>query len=107
MKKGTEMTKFVKTEFQGTEYVSYNGKFVARFKRGHKASFISFLIKNFTVDEYFSRLNSGEAPLEVLQSKGYLLPHIKKMLKESGYEVTVAGYRTMIEDKVASRTVSV
>mgnify|MGYP003340300401 CR=1 FL=1 len=55
-------------------YAMYQGKFVARFKRGGRGSFLSFLCKNFTVEEYFSRLNSGENPLDILESKGYILP---------------------------------
>ena len=94
------MTQFIKDNFYGTEYVDYNidgkSKFVARFKysvqRRGKGSFITFLVKNFTVEEYFGRLDSGEAPLTILQSKGYILPHIKKWLKEGGYPVTQAGY---------------
>jgi len=72
----------------------YTGKFVARFKHQRSAlgSFQTFLIKNFTVEEYFGRITAGEAPLTILQSKGYILPHIKKWLKEGGYPVTQAGY---------------
>lgn len=106
------MTKFVKENFYGSEYVDYNiggptgvSKFVARFKyaKSGKASFISFLIKNFTVEEYFSRLEAGEAPLTILESKGYLLPHIKKWLKEGNYPVTKEGFDQMIQDQIAAR----
>lgn len=100
------MTKFDKTLFNSdSEYVTYGSdhKFVARFKygRGGKGSFITFLIKNFTVEEYFAQYDSGKAPLEILQSKGYLLPHIKKMLKQEGYEVSTAGYNAYINYRVA------
>ena len=96
------MTAFIKSEFNGTEYVNYNGKFVARFKyaRGGKGTFITFLCKNFTVEEYFNRLAGGEAPLTIVESKGYLLPHIKKHLKELGYPVSVAGFNQLIQDNV-------
>jgi hypothetical protein len=97
------MTKFIKSEFSGSEYVNYGGKFVARFKRGGKATFLTFLAKNFTVEEYFGRLEAGEAPLKILESKGYLLPHIKKLLKEVGYEVSVVGFKQYIEDQVDRR----
>lgn len=103
------MTSFVKSQFYGSEYVDYNigntSKFVARFKyaRGSKSSFISFLIKNFTVEEYFGRLAAGEQPLTVLNSKGYIQPHIKKRLKELGYEVSSAGLEKLIQDQVNSR----
>jgi hypothetical protein len=97
------MTKFNKAGFSGSESVQYGGKFVARFKRGGKASFISFLIKNFTVEEYFSRLGAGEQPLTILMAKGYLQPHIRRWLKDRGYEVSVAGYRQFITDQASSR----
>jgi hypothetical protein len=61
------------------------------------------LTKNFTVEEYFARLEAGESPLTILQSKGYLLPHIKKWLKEEGYEVSLAGFKKYIEDGIAKR----
>jgi len=97
------MTAFIKTEFSGSECVNYGGKFVARFKRGGKASFLTFLVKNFTVEEYFGRLDAGESPLKILESKGYLLPHIKKLLKEIGYEVSVVGLQQYIEDQLERR----
>lgn len=104
------MTKFTKDSFSGTEYVNYtmpNGtsKFVARFKyvRGSKASFLTFLAKNFSVEEYFARLDAGESPLPILQSKGYMQPHIKKMLKAAGLPVTPAGFEQLIQDRVDAR----
>ena len=50
-----------------------SSQFVARFKygKGTKASFLTFLIKNFTQEEYFSGLANGETPLGMLQAKGY------------------------------------
>ena len=101
------MTKFIKDSFSGTEYVNYTtgsvSKFVARFKyvRGTKASFLTFLTKNFTVEEYFGRLEKGEAPLEIVGSKGFIQPHIKKMLKAQGYPVTKAGFDQLVQDNVA------
>lgn len=98
------MTKFVKEMFCGTEYVEYRTgtevKFVARFKRGGRGPFITFLIKNFTVEEYFSRLDGGEAPLMILESKGYIQSHIKRWLKEGGYAVNQAGYAKFRADQL-------
>ena len=103
------MTKFIKDNFYGTEYVYYKNpvdgtnKFVARFKysRGTKASFLTFLTKNFTVEEYFDRLENVEAPLEIVGSKGFIQPHIKKQLKLLGYPVTNAGFEQLVQDNVA------
>lgn len=97
------MSKFIKERFTGTEYVSYGDRFVARFKRGGRGPFLSFLAKNFTVEEYFALLDSGLAPLQALETRGYLQPHIKKMLRESGYPLTLAGRRQLIQDQIAAR----
>ena len=97
------MTKFDKTQFTPGMYAMYQGKFVARFKRGGRGSFLSFLCKNFTVEEYFSRLNSGENPLDILESKGYILPHVKKWLREGGYEVSTEGYKQFQRDMSLGR----
>lgn len=73
-------------------YLSYDGKFVARFKiTKDKPSFQSFLIKNFTPAEYFAELAGGKAPGEVLQAKGYLQPRIKDQLIRCGFPETVQG----------------
>lgn len=76
-------------------------KFVARFKYkpGGRGTFTTFLIKNFTVEEYFARLKD-DAPLTILQSKGYMQPHTKKMLKERGYPVTQDGLAQMLRDEI-------
>jgi hypothetical protein len=104
------MTAFTKTnlEFDGM-YLMYvtpgsdTRTFVARFKRGASGTFVTFLKKNFTVEEYFARREAGEAPLEIAESKGYLLPHIKKWLKAGGYPVTVEGFKMMVADNVARK----
>ena len=93
-------TKFDKNLFNlSSGYLVYGngsciGKFVARFKymRGSASSFKSFLIKNFTGEEYFARMDAGEAPLEILKSKGYLHPHVRKELKRCGFPETVEGF---------------
>lgn len=108
------MTKFTKenlTAFAG--YMQYHphapsleaSKFVARFKhaRDGVASFKAFLIKNFTVEEYFAQLDAGKAPLMIVQEKGYILPHIKAWLKRDGYEVSTAGFDQYIQDRINTR----
>ena len=64
-------------------------QFVARFKysRGDRASFTKFLIANFTVEEYFSRLNAGETPVGILRSKGWVSPMVAKLKsQQAAYE---------------------
>lgn len=106
--KGANMTKFIKERFVGSEYVNYvtpegTSKFIARFKyvRSNKSSFLTFLTKNFTVEEYFGRIDKGESPLTILQSKGFIQAHIKKILKAQGYPVTQAGFEQLVQDNVA------
>ena len=94
------MAQFIKEQFSiDREYVHYNGKFVARFKYkpGSKKSFIAFLIKNFTVEQYFAAMESGLAPLQILNAKGYIQPHIKKWLKEAGLPETREGVKMLLD----------
>lgn len=99
------MTKFVKEQFTNASgYVTYNGEFILRDKYNTSVGTkINFLIKNFEVEEYLARLNGGEHPLPILESKGYLLPHIKKWLKEGGFPVTPDGYKQFKEAKAQNR----
>ena len=73
-------------------------KFVARFRTAGVGSFATCLRKNFTVEEYFGRLDAGESPLPIAESKGYILPHIKRWIKEAGYPVTPAGHKAWFAD---------
>ena len=84
-------------------------KFVARFRTAGVGSFATCLRKNFTVEEYFGRLDGGESPLPIAESKGYLLPHIKRWLKKDGYPVNTAGYNAWFKnqmEKVEARNAS-
>ena len=64
----------------GPYMYSKESRFVARFKysRRDKASFIKFLIANFTVEEYFSALEKQHAPTEILKAKGWVSPTFLK-----------------------------
>lgn len=98
------MTPFLKEQFSiNREYVHYNGQFVARFKHkpGSKGSFITFLIKNFTVQEYFAAMDSGLAPLQIVEAKGYILPHIRKWLKDAGLPQTREGLNMFLSKSKA------
>ena len=80
-------TLFVRKEFQyWGGYLTYGPerKFVGRFKhQGSKSAnaFARFLVKNFTVEEYFSAREAGHTPLGLLEAKGFVLPHILAWLK--------------------------
>ena len=104
------MTKFVKENFDyHGGYLNYHldaypsawdrRKFVARFKYvgGNKAGFQKFLIENFSIEEYFDRLDAGEGPLTILQSKGYIDAHVKKWLKEAGLPISQDSIGALIE----------
>ena len=56
-------------------------RIVARFKysKRDKASFIKFLIANFTVEEYFDAMANDMSPGAILESKGWVSPTVKKM----------------------------
>ena len=64
----------------GPYMYSKDSRFVARFKysRRDKASFIKFLIANFTVEEYFGALEKQHAPTEILKAKGWVSPTVLK-----------------------------
>ena len=85
-------------------YLTYNRVFVSRFKYSvrDKAQFISFLTKNFSVEEYFHRLDNGESPVKILESKGYVSTTIKRLLKSAGLPRTQAGYNEYIAGMMAS-----
>jgi hypothetical protein len=111
-KEGNNMTKFTKenliTEGKYLTYMpqGYNTphadrKFVARFKVAGIGSFATCLRKNFTVEEYFARLDAGESPLPIAQSKGYISPHIKKWMKKGGFPITPAGKAAWFNDYMA------
>jgi hypothetical protein len=85
-------------------------KFVARHRVGGAKGFANFIAKNFTVEEYFGRLEAGESPLAIVGSKGYIQPHVKKWMKAAGYTKFTAEtkehwfqnvYRKSFEKKVA------
>lgn len=105
------MTKFAKDNFSYSGgYLNYfdgtKSRFVARFKyaKGDKGPFQTFLTKNFSVEEYFAMYDAGKAPLEILQTKGYVQSHVKRILKSLGYEPTLAGQEKYLADRVAQYT---
>jgi len=101
------MTKFERSEFsQYGGYLYYKGKFVARFKRGGLVHFRNFLIKNFTVEEYFTAYDSGMAPLTILEQKGYISLNAAKVLEAAGYPQTSAGFQAYLEDRRMDRLIN-
>ena len=61
---------------------------------------MTHLRKNWTVEEYFARMEVNDAPLQIVAETGYFQPHIKKELKAGGYPMTIAGKKQMIRDQV-------
>ena len=74
--------------------------FIARFKYVPKSSatkFMNFLIKNFTCEEYLERADK-EAPLKILESKGYCSPEMARLAKRWGYAPTLENaHKALIE----------
>jgi hypothetical protein len=101
-RQGKNMTRFTKENLVKDGYCIFysptcnpyadDAKFVARFKRiAGAGSFMTHLRKNYTVEDYFAKLEE-KSPLDIVEETGYLLPHIKKWIKEAGYPVTKAGH---------------
>lgn len=98
--------------FNDGDYLMYNAtggrspmtsKFIARFKycRGNRAGFKAFLVKNFTVEEYFSAREADVAPATILETKGYVSKSVKAILAQRGYPETQEGFRAYIDAQVA------
>ena len=89
--------KFIKENFTTSgEWISYNRRFVARTRSGGQKQFINFLIKNFEVEEYFDMYNNGLAPLEILHTKGFISPNMRKALKSYGFPATQEGQKAFL-----------
>ena len=105
------MTNFVKNnfEFDGM-YLNYAGPFVGQktYDEVYGADKIhpsrigkkkeAFMCNNFTIEEYLDLLDSGLAPITALETKGYISPAIKKMLKKQGYPQTQEGQTQMLKE---------
>ena len=88
--------------------------FVARFKYSgnDKGRFLTFLINNFTPEEFFTAVNSPNpnnpwsnpfSPAPVLAAKGYISSTIRKGMKKAGYTIfNKASYRKYFESDVSS-----
>lgn len=96
--------------FNDGDYLTYSvsgdavdRQFIARFKhsRANRAGFKSFLIKNFTVEEYFTARDTGMAPATILETKGYVSKTVCKILAEAGYPQTREGFKAYIDAQVA------
>ena len=74
----------------------YVTRFVARFKSGGMVAFKKFLRNNFTVNEYFKLLDKDLAPLKALETKGYVSPNVCKILKASGFPLTIEGKKAYL-----------
>lgn len=97
------MTKFDKAAFDyHGGYLTYQGKFVARFKYSSrdKVGFQAFLIKNFSVEEYFEALGNNGAPALILETKGYVSKTVKNLLRQVGYPETQEGHKAYIAFRV-------
>ena len=97
------MTQFNKElfKFDGL-FLMYDGAFVARFKRGGMASFKNFLIKNFSVEEYF-QMCENMSPVEILATKGFVMPNTAKVLKLYGFEPISEGQKQYIASILSNR----
>jgi len=91
MAQATTPTYFQKEKFVWDGmFLTYgeNRDFIARFKYGRKPykTWINFLTKNFTVEEYLEKIDHKNpnhvAPLTALEAKGFVSPNRKRMTKK-------------------------
>ena len=84
-------------------YVTYDGKFLGRFKHGASTSakpFANFVLKNFTVEEIDALVASdprGAPVYRAAEDRGFVLSHIKKWMKRDGFAPTRANFRAWFE----------
>ena len=103
----TTTNTFIKENFSYSGgYLTYTDDndrhFIARFKYVPKSSamkFKNFLIKHFSKEEYLKRVKQ-EAPLKILESKGYCSPELARLAKRYGYPATLQGARQALIDQM-------
>jgi len=103
----TTTNTFIKENFSYSGgYLTYTDDndrhFIARFKYVPKSSamkFKNFLIKHFSKEEYLKRVKQ-EAPLKILESKGYCSPEMARLAKRYGYPATLEGARQALIDQM-------
>ena len=104
----TTTNTFIKENFSYSGgYLTYDDgvdrHFIARFKYVPKSSatkFMNFLIKNFTCEEYLERADQ-EAPLKILESKGYCSPEMARLAKRWGYAPTLHNARKALIEQTS------
>lgn len=78
-----------------------------KYRPENAPDFISFLVANFTVEEFFGRIDAGESVDSIAESKGYLSPHVRRELEEAGLPTTLVGRdehrRLQAQDRDASK----
>ena len=103
----TTTNTFIKENFSYSGgYLTYTDSddrhFIARFKYVPKSSamkFKNFLIKHFSKEEYLQRVKQ-EAPLTILESKGYCSPELARLARKYGYPATLQGARQALIDQM-------
>ena len=103
----TTTNTFIKENFSYSGgYLTYTDSddrhFIARFKYVPKSSamkFKNFLIKHFSKEEYLKRVKQ-EAPLTILESKGYCSPEMARLARKYGYPATLQGARQALIDQM-------
>jgi hypothetical protein len=63
-------------------------------------SWRNFIIKNFTVEEFFTKRPSLKGQMRRMHSKGFLEPQQKRQCTLAGYPNTPEGYSQMLVDQV-------
>jgi|TARA_R110000803_G_scaffold99316_1_gene167352 hypothetical protein len=96
------MSKFNNDNFRyNNTILTYQNRFVARFRNGGVVAFKQFLRENFEVEVYFNLLEGYKvAPIRILETKGYVSPIVCKQLRKAGYPTTQEGLQAYIDSKI-------
>jgi len=66
--------------------------FIARFKYGRKPwkTYVNFITKNFTVEEWYEIQQDGTDPMKAMSSKGFIHSTERQLMKEFNLKATFA-----------------
>lgn len=90
------MTSFDEELFSVGDNLRYgpDNLFITRFSdQCDRAGFISFLVANFTVEEFVGQRNKLISPLDIMRSKGYVPKTVRVAMRQKDFGLpTVQDY---------------
>ena len=75
-------------ETKAIYYVDGEGahRFVAHCKRLPAKSMVSWMINHISPSAFFAAVSDGESMLAILEGTGYVLPHVRRWMREKGLD---------------------